>query len=235
MAIILVIIMQSIQRPEEMGFMRPEEVANVLVTAFNRRERRSRIRSNKIFVPSKPFFEKLLKNWVNFELTDYEEDNRTLSYSHTVASFTNFNELSDEWWRLFLTNPLDKSSLYRSDQSGFTVPFLLQRHWDKTTILKAYMIGLTPFKTPDVRRIVVRERAPILIPVYIMSAALEEQLWDPNSEAIGVDESNRSKALTEIIVDDLCGLYEMSATLDNVPITGCTCTKKCSNGGAEYT
>jgi hypothetical protein len=210
--------MQSIQRPEELGFMRPDEIANELVKAFNRRGKRSVIRSNKVFVPSKSFFERLLKNWVNID----EGDNRTLPYFHNVTSFTNCNELTDEWWRLFLTNPLDKSPLYTSAQSGFTVPFFLQRHWDRTTILKAHMIGLNPFKNPDVRRIVVRERAPILIPVYNMSAALEEQLWDPNLETIGVDESYRSRALTETIVDDLCGIYEMSATLDNIPINGCT-------------
>lgn len=212
--------MQSVQRPEEMGFLRPEEIEREFVNAFDRRAERSR--SDKVFLPSKSFFEKLLKKWVNPGVVDHEVDKRTLSYPHDQVSFTNCNDLIDEWWRLFLTNPLDISPLYSSGHSGFTVPFLLRRHQNETRTLKAHMIGLNPFKSPDVRRIVLRERAPILIPVYNMSAAAEEQLWDLNLDEKIRDKSYISRELTEIIVDDLCGLYEISATLDNVPISGCT-------------
>ena len=84
------------------------------------------------------------------------------------------------------------------------------------------MIGLSGFRTPDLRRIVMTEKVPILIPIYNMSVAAEEHLWDPERGSVSEDQGDVSKALTSIIVDDLCGLYHIVAEFDKKPIKGFT-------------
>ena len=220
--------MQRVQHVEDKGFMRPEEIAKELAIGFRRREKRSKEKSEEVFVSSRLFFDKLIEDWVKEKTGADIQDTRTLSTAHKVAGYMDCNELTDEWWRCFLTNPFDTSPLYAPPQLGFTSPFLFKRHGSNINAARVYMIGLSGFRSPDVRRIVVTERLPILIPVYNMSAAAEEQLWDPNRQAISVNENDISRTLTEIVVDDLCGLYHMVAEFDKKPITGCTVLRNVS-------
>jgi hypothetical protein len=214
-------IMQRIQDIVNNGFMGPEEIATELANGYQRREKRSKEKSEEVFVSSKLFFDRLIEDWVKEKRGEYLRDNRTLPRAHKVAGFMDCDELSDEWWRCFLTNPFETSPLYAPAQPGFTSPFLFEKHASDINVARVYMIGLSGFKSPDVRRIVVTERVPILIPVYNMSAAAEEQLWDSDRHAVSVEQSDISKTLTEIVVDDLCGLYQMVAKFDKKPIKGC--------------
>jgi hypothetical protein len=134
----------------------------------------------------------------------------------------NYNDLADEWWRCFLTNTFEMSPLYAAPQPGFTNPFLFRNHMRSSNVARAYMIGLSGFRYPDVRRIVVTERAPILIPVYVTSAAAEEHLWDPDQHGIKAAPGDISRILAEMVVDDLCGLHHLEAEFDKKPICGCT-------------
>jgi hypothetical protein len=220
--------MQRVQNIEDKGFMRPEEIAKELVAGYQRREKRSKEKSEEVFVSSRVFFDRLMEGWVKEKRGAEMQDDRTLPSAHKVAGFMNCNDLTDEWWRYFLTNPFDTSPLYAPAQPGFTSPFLFKRHASNNNVAKVYMIGLSGFKSPDVRRIVVTERAPILIPVYNVSAAAEEHLWDPNRQAISVEQSDISSTLTEIVVDDLCGIYHMVAEFDKKPIKGCTVLRNVS-------
>lgn len=219
--------MQRLEHKVDKDFMRPEEIAKELYIGYQRRETRSKMKSDEVFVSSKLFFDRLIEEWVK-ERRENIKDTRCLTHSHKVAGLMNCNELTDEWWRCFLTNPFDASPLYASALPGFTSPLLFKRHESNINVAKAYMIGLSGFKYPDIRRIVVTERLPILIPIYNMSAAAEEQLWDSDRQAISVKENDISGALTEIVVDDLCGLYEMVAKFDNKPITGFTVLRNVS-------
>ena len=165
------------QDTEEKGFLSSEEIAKEITGGYERRTR-DRDRKGKKFVPSSVFFDSLIKNWVDESMIVDQSDTRTLSRSHKVAGFMDCNNLTDEWWKCFLTNPFDSSPLYASPHLGFTSPFLFKKHASNVKSAKVYMIGLSGFRTPDVRRIVMTERVPILIPIYNVSVAAEEHLWD---------------------------------------------------------
>lgn len=216
------------QRIQHIGFMRPEEIAKELFIGYQRREKRSKEKSEEVFVSSKMFFDMLIEDWVKEKSGAVMQDTRTLHPADKVAGSMDCNDLTDEWWRCFLTNPFDTSPLYAPAQPGFTSPFLFKKNGSNVNVAKVYMIGLSGFKSPDVRRIVVTERLPILIPVYNTSAAAEEQLWDPDRQAVSVKDNDISRTLTEIVIDDLCGLYQMVAEFDKKPITGCTVLRNVS-------
>jgi hypothetical protein len=213
--------MQRVQNVEEKGFMTGEEIANVLLTGFERRQNRANQRPVEIFVSSEQFFNALIEDWVKDKRDVDVSDSRILPRDHRVAAYMNCNELADEWWKCFLTNPFDSSPLYAPTRPGFTSPFHFRNGGDDTNVAKAYMIGLSGFKYPDIRRIVVTERVPILIPIYVTSAAPEEQLWDPHRQAISVEPNILDTTLTDIVIDDLCGIYHMVAEFDRKPIKGC--------------
>jgi hypothetical protein len=202
---------------EDRHFMTPEEIANELLIGYQRREKKFKENPDSVFVSSKVFLDNLLETWVKVN----SDDTRTIPHTHKISDALDCCDLTDEWWKTFLTNPFDSSPLYAQPQLGFTDPFLFNR-FESKNVAKAYMIGISGFKSPDIRRIVIAEKLPILIPVYNMSAAAEEQLWDSNRQAVSVDENEISRTLTEIVVDDLCGLYQIEAKFDNMPITGCT-------------
>ncbi|MGH9965985.1 MAG: hypothetical protein ACRD5E_14330 [Nitrososphaeraceae archaeon] len=220
--------MQSLQNAKNTGFLTPEGIAEKLVAGYQRRERRSKEKSEEVFVSSGEFFYRLIEDWVKERRDTDIQDRRSLPRAHKIAGFMDCNDLVDEWWRCFLTIPFDSSPLFAPPQPGFTSPFLFKKHAGDINVAKVYMIGLFGFKSPDVRRIVVGERVPILIPVYNASAAAEEQLWDPNRQAVSVEESDISRTLTEIVVDDLCGLYHMEAKFDKKPIKGFTVLRNVS-------
>lgn len=207
--------------------MRPMEIAAELFSAYRRREGRS-IQTSEVFLPHETFFEKLVEDWVHEKDYDDIKVTRTIPSSYKINGIVDCRDLTDEWWRCFLANPFNTSPLFAPAQPGFTSPFLFKTDETNSNAAKVYMIGLSGFKSPDVRRIVVTERVPILIPIYNMSAASEEQLWDQERRAVAVEESEVSSSLTEIVLDDLCGLYEMTAKFDNSPITGCTVIRNVS-------
>jgi hypothetical protein len=214
--------MQRVQNVENKGFMTPEEIAKELDIGYQRREKRSKEKSDEVFVPSKKFFDRLLEDWVKEKTAADVRDSRTLLHTYKLGGFMDCNDLIDEWWRCFLTYPFDTSPLFASSQPGFASPFLFGKHESNINMAKAYMIGLCGFKSPDIRRIVVKEKVPVLIPIYNTSAAIEEHLWDPDRRGVSVEQSDISRTLTEIVVDDLCGLYEMVAEFDKKPIKGFT-------------
>jgi hypothetical protein len=210
--------MQSMQNTVGNGFLSSEDIAKELIVGYDRRMLRSSQQRNQVFMPSKIFFDKLIADWVY----ENRSDSRTLYLSHKVAGLMNCNDLADEWWRCFLRNPFDSSPLYAPNQLGFTSPFLFERDEGIAEVAKVYMIGLAGFKNPDVRRIVITERVPILIPIYNISVAAEEHLWDADRGVISEKHGEISKALTTIIIDDLCGLYDIVAEFDKMPISGLT-------------
>jgi len=213
--------MQRIQKLDEGGFMSSEIIADKLTSGYERRKLKSGHRGAEVYVPSDSFFKNLINEWVYEKKAYGMHDSRSLSRLHKVGGLLNCNDLADEWCRCFLTNPFDSSPLYAPPQQGFTSPFLFKKH-AASSVVKIYMIGVSGFRTPDLRRIVMTERVPILIPIYNISVAAEEHLWDPELGDVSEDHGDTSKALTSIIIDDLCGLYHIEAEFDKKPISGCT-------------
>jgi hypothetical protein len=144
------------------------------------------------------FFQDLINKWVTGE-----------GRSSLVLNQRACNEAADEWWRWALTNPVDVSPFYGQIRPGLFVPYLFKKFQNKPSSY-IYMIGVTAFRSPDVIRVALTERIPLLIPIYNVIAADEEV---PGGVGINV--------LKSIVIKDLCGLYELEAKYDGDPILGC--------------
>jgi hypothetical protein len=214
--------MQRIQELDESGFLTAQQITEELESGYQRRDARVRQKPEELFICSRVFFNKLIEDWVKDRKGSGVQDGRTVPRDHKIAGFMDYHNLTDEWWKCFLTNPFETSPLYAPPRTGHTSPFIFSNNGTDQSTAKAYMIGISGFRFPDVRKIVVTERVPILIPVYVTSAAAEEQLWDPDRQSVSVGQNDLSRTLTDIIVDDLCGLYDIYAELDKKPINGCT-------------
>ena len=126
--------MQRLQKMDENGFMSPENIAKELAVGYERRKLRSSQRGDEVFVSSDLFFDNLLNDWVIGRTRLELHDSRTLSSLHKVAGLMNSNDVTDEWWRCFLTNPFDSSPLYAPPQQGFTSPFLFKKQAHNTAV-----------------------------------------------------------------------------------------------------
>jgi hypothetical protein len=191
------------------NFLNGNEIATKLEEGFERRRQLKLKLKNEIFLQEglpgltdwRPFRDELTRDWAKEKPAG---GRRELPQSAC-------NSATDEWWRWALTNPVSASPFYGIAQAGLTVPYLFKEKKGEGGVPKVYMIGVSAFRTPDVRRIVITEKGiPLLIPIYNMAVAKEE---DPRHDS--------PEELNEIVVNDLCGLYKLEVNYDNTPITGC--------------
>ena len=94
--------------------------------------------------------------------------------------------------------PNRESPFYGPTNNDITVPFLFRRVDGKRTA-KVYMTGVSAFRYPDVKRIVVTEKFPILVPIYTMSAGIPKQLWVSKSKASMPENRKKIGMLKDII------------------------------------
>ncbi|MGH9965984.1 MAG: hypothetical protein ACRD5E_14325 [Nitrososphaeraceae archaeon] len=168
----------------------------------------------------------IIEKWVKEKRGAHSHDSAVLSHSFQVGGIIDCNGLTDEWWRWALRTPINSSPSYGLTQEGIISPHLFRKDHDGKTA-KVYMIAVSAFKSspPDVKKIVVTDRIPILFPIYNVSATVEEHLWDSkrtpkqNTASLLGDQSAK---LTEIVLDDLCGIYSFDVNYDHIPIEGCT-------------
>lgn len=132
------------------------------------------------------------------------------------------DSITDEWFKWFLTNPvpynpftnpLSAGSSLDSSPFGSRDLFLFERNGTKV-----YFTTASPFQKPDFRTITMTEKAPLLIPIYNMSASAAD------FPSIG----NNQNALVNIIKNDLSRLKGESvrASFDGDSIYGCCVIRK---------
>jgi hypothetical protein len=159
----------------------------------------------------------------------FEEETHFLTYGHHEpisgkidegkkggsAIFTCDN-ITDEWYRWFFSVPgsmnpsANPGKLYgdrnsQGDRNVFT--------FDKRGV-SVYFAASSPFQEPDVRTITLTRRAPLLVPVYNVSASLQSYPSKDRSE------------LAEMVKDDLLGVKgeTFEASFDQYndpPLFGC--------------
>jgi hypothetical protein len=167
------------------------DIANVLVKGFGQG-----IGITRPGAGNQQFFQNLSNKWVTSKKGS----------TSNVLDESYCNDAADEWWRWAMTNPIDVSPFYGQIRPGLFVPYLF-----KESSSKIYMIGVSAFRTPDIIRVALTERVPLLIPIYNVIAAKEEY---PRADRGKID-------LKSIVIDDLRGLYALKATYDRQPIEGC--------------
>ena len=118
--------------------------------------------------------------------------------------------ITDEWFRWFLTTPVSENTMTNPRNAyGDKNTFLMDKN--ETFV---YFAAASPFQDPtDFKRIVMTRNAPLLVPVYIMTASPQEY-----------PSLTTEAQLTRLIQDDLAGIFpeEVSASLDGEPIYGCS-------------
>lgn len=120
--------------------------------------------------------------------------------------------LTDKWFEWFLRTPASISTFTYPSQSYEDTSLLGGRnaflfHDNDTSV---YFASATPFQEPDVTTITMTNQAPLLVPLYNMSASTEDH---PSK---GTEEE-----LKELIIEDLSGIIQLRAWFDRVPIEGC--------------
>jgi hypothetical protein len=200
---------------DDTAFLTPEKIAEALKNGFSKRMSRAEKGEHKheVFVPEPKWFEsEIIKKWAMEDMKHHSDGARTIAHEVPIEKIINCNGLADEWMRWALTNPVSSSPFYGTAHTEIAIPFLFKRSVGVNEA-RVYMTGISAFKYPDVKRLVITEKFPILVPVYTMSAAIPEQLWKVKNPG--------QNNLMEIVIDDLCGIYELEAKYDNSDIVGC--------------
>ena len=166
---------------------------------------------------------KEIRKWLEYGDTKKGHTHRSpFVYGHRepVGGVYNCNTISDEWFQWFLTNP--------SSMNPFTNPgksysngnvFLLNKRGTEV-----YFAAASPFQYPDFRTITITKQAPLLVPVYNMSASEEDF-----PSKVRKTEKAADGELTNLILDDLSGVLSIEATFDKQPIHGCCVIRNRSN------
>lgn len=213
---------------ENHDFMDHHEMTEKIYDRMAQESRNSSSKEKKRF-PNWEDTVKAIKNWIDEderEVTDITSP-PTLPHSYHIGDLVNCNGLTDEWWRWLISTPVANSPAYGLVQTTPFTPTLFKTSSGSNTA-RAYMVGISAFKKspPDVKRIVLTEAIPTLIPVYNMAAGAEEFLFDEKSGKVNVPENQIGEKLTKIVLDDICGLRDFEATLDGHDISGCTVVRK---------
>lgn len=129
------------------------------------------------------------------------------------GSNLNCDELSKEWIKWIhqvptIVNPIAQpGTAYGDAYAKVSNPFLFNNKG-----VKVYFTTASPFKGPDIRRIIMTEKVPLLVGIYTISAAKEEF---PSLDQAG---------LKKLIMNDLSGLNPTNVKLnfDGKEVHGCT-------------
>jgi hypothetical protein len=188
------------------GFLEEKDIGKAL------QEARSELKKARSELKFKEEFKEELgadvKNWCEA----HEHSDLDLVYGHhehigvAEADYTCDN-IVDEWFRWFLTTPASSNPFTNpGDSYEVNNAFLMNR---KNT--KVYFATASPFREPDFKTITITEQVPLLIPVYNMSASIED------FPSLQKDD----KRLTALILKDLCCVHTLNATFDGDSIHGC--------------
>jgi hypothetical protein len=124
------------------------------------------------------------------------------------------NTLTDKWFEWFLKTPASISAFTNPSQSYQDTSLLGGRNafffQDKAYKVSVYFAAASPFQEPDIRTITMTKQAPLLVPVYNMSASTEDH-----------PSKRREEKLKELIIEDLSGIIQLRAWFDRIPIEGC--------------
>ncbi|CAN5387221.1 hypothetical protein BH18THE2_BH18THE2_24610 [soil metagenome] len=166
--------------------------------------------------------EKLDERWY---APEKKEHGHKFTYGHKqrIAPENHYdcNLLVDEWYKWFLTSPVSPSSDtgrvgWYADRNPYGDRNVFSLNKRNTF---AYFIATAPFQHPgDVKRAVITRRAPLLVPLYNVSAAREE--------CPSYDDSK----LVELIKKDLKGTKQGSVKvefddMDKEDLFGCTVSR----------
>jgi hypothetical protein len=150
-----------------------------------------------------------------YKADDYKGGNHQhhpFTYGHTEPiskkSLT-CNDVTDEWFRWFLTTPVSQNTM-TNPENAYRMRSTFLMHKKDTDV---YFAAAAPFQEnpPDLRRIIMTRKAPLLVPVYNMVASLQEYPGRTDEE------------LTDIVKNDLAGVSEedFEASFDGEPLYGC--------------
>ncbi len=211
------------------GFMSMKEMKEKICNRMAQDKRDSTAEEKKRF-PNWDNTLKTIKNWIYDDEINIQNDPRfrlLMPHQERIGGLVDCNKLTDEWWRWIITTPIGNSPVYGLVQSAPFVPTLFKTV-DGDRSARAYMVGISAFKKnpPDVKRIVLTEAIPTLIPVYNMAAGAEEYLFDEKRARVTVSEEQLGEELTKIVLDDICSLRDFEAVLDGHDIAGCTVVRK---------
>jgi hypothetical protein len=150
---------------------------------------------------------------------DEGHNHHSLVYGHKefVGSY-DCNKISDEWWSWFLMNPSSMNPFTNPGKSYETGNVFLLNREENGKSVQVYFTAASPFQRPDFRTLTITKKAPLLVPVYNMSASLEDF---PSIRDADIKETEKIKKLEELILDDLSGIRDIKAAFDKEPIYGC--------------
>jgi hypothetical protein len=145
--------------------------------------------------------------------TKHGQERHAFTYRHLEPlGKYNCNTLTDKWYEWHLKTPASISAFTNPSQSyedesllGGRNAFLFQDN-----DVSVYFAAAAPFQQPDIRTITMIKQAPLLVPVYNMSASTQDH---PSKKT--------DQELTELIIEDLSGVIELNASFDRNPIEGC--------------
>jgi hypothetical protein len=154
------------------------------------------------------------KRW-SFEMWYRKGEEHKFTYKHDDpippgkrGEEFNCDTITDEWFRWFLTTPSQLSvfsnpgNSYEDGRNAFLFS-------EKNTFV--YFAAASPFRNPDFRRIVMTRKAPLLVPVYNMSASSQSF------------PSLSGQEIVDLIKTDLSGVLgdTVEAKLDGEDFYGC--------------
>jgi hypothetical protein len=150
----------------------------------------------------------------------HEHGDLDLVYGHDepiggAKGYYTCDNIVDEWFRWFLTTPASSNPFTNpGDSYEVNNAFLMNRH-----DTKVYFATASPFREPaDFKTITITEQVPLLIPVYNMSASVED------FPSLKSDDDR-----LRLVLKDLCCVHTLNATFDGEPIHGC-CVIRCQAG-----
>ncbi|MGA9845453.1 MAG: hypothetical protein WBQ25_24410 [Nitrososphaeraceae archaeon] len=121
----------------------------------------------------------------------------------------------DEWWKWFLSTPKQINPFTNPGNVGPDKPPILYSSANAFLFSKkntfVYFLAGSPFQNPDIRRMVMTERASLLVPVYNIMVS-------PALYTLKTDED-----YIRMMKDDLKAIKKESvvATFDDQPLYGC--------------
>lgn len=146
----------------------------------------------------------------------------TITHKHLdkigPGKYFDCDTLTDEWFKWFMKTPASSNPFYNSDTSGAGLGLssglgrnLFLPDGRKDTFI--YFATASPFRSPDFRTITMTRKAPLLVPVYNMSASLLD------FPSLRDDE----KKLVQVVKNDLSRVKmdELEAKFDDRDIHGC--------------
>ena len=143
------------------------------------------------------------------------------------------NLLVDEWFKSFLTTPVADNSFAKQEQNqaslygGGENAFLFQKKG-----VEAYFTTASPFKSPgpDVRKITLTKRVPLLVPAYNVFGSVEMFPSLDKNHPLAQSEGDSDRPLLVEMVSDLLGIKTGSehvwARFDGQPVEPCCVIRK---------